>query len=94
MAENKKDLKIRLPESLQAGVYSNNTMVSHTKEEFILDYMMMAPNGGTVVSRVIVSPGHLKRMIHTLQDNLNKYENHFGKVGESNFPTHNVGESG
>lgn len=94
MSETKKDIKIRIPDNLQAGVYANNTMISHTREEFILDFLMMAPNGGSVVSRVVVSPGHLKRMMRTLQENLGKYEANFGTVSKSDFVGTNVGESG
>lgn len=93
MAE-KKDLKIRIPEAVQPGSYANNTMVAHTKEEFILDFMMMAPPGGTVVSRVVVSPSHFKRMIQTLQDNLTKYEQHYGPIGPGDIPSVQVGLSG
>jgi Protein of unknown function (DUF3467) len=35
---------------------------------------------GTVTSRVIVSPGHIKRMITALQDNVKKYEARFGTI--------------
>jgi hypothetical protein len=39
-------------------------IVAHTKEEFILDFMMIAPQtGGSVTSRVILSPGHMKRVL-------------------------------
>ena len=50
-----KEIKINFPQELQGGVYSNNMVVSHTKEEFILDFIMVAPPAGTVTSRVIVS---------------------------------------
>jgi hypothetical protein len=55
-------------------------LVSHTKEEFIMDFMMVAPPVGTVMSRVIISLGHVKRMISALQDNVQKYEARFGTI--------------
>jgi len=94
MANEKKEMKIRIPEGLQAGVYANNTLVSHTREEFILDFMMAAPPTGTVVSRVILSPGHLKRFINTLQTNLQKHEQAFGTVQAVDVPTGKIGFSG
>ena len=51
-----KEIKINFPQDLQGGVYSNNMVVSHTKEEFILDFIMVAPPAGAVTARVIV--GH------------------------------------
>ena len=75
-----KEIKINFPQELQGGVYSNNMVVSHTKEEFILDFIMVAPPAGTVTSRVIVSPGHMKRILAALQDNISKYEKAFGTI--------------
>ena len=79
MAEGQ-EVKINFPPELQGGVYSNNMVVSHTKEEFILDFLMIAPPAGAVTSRVILSPGHLKRALHALQDNLAKYEEKYGPI--------------
>lgn len=82
----KKEVKIAFPESLRGGVYSNNMLVTHTKEEFVLDFMMVAPPAGMVTARVIVSPGHMKRMVSALTDNLKKYEAKFGKLAEAAEP--------
>jgi hypothetical protein len=41
---------------------------------------MVAPPTATVMSRVIMSPGHLKRVISALEDSLKKYEDKFGKL--------------
>ena len=61
-------------------------IVAHTKEEFIMDFMMMAPPVGAVTARVIMSPGHMKRMVAALQDNLKKYELNIGKIEEAPEP--------
>lgn len=79
-------IQISFPEQLKGGVYSNNMIVAHTKEEFILDFMMIAPPMGAVTSRVILSPGHMKRTISALQDNVKKYEEKFGKITEAEEP--------
>ena len=94
MTNQKKELKIRIPEDVQSGVYANNAVVAHTREEFILDFVMAAPPAGTVVSRVIVSPGHLKRLIGALQNNLQKYEQTFGSIEKVDSPPINMGYSG
>ncbi len=77
---NGQEIKVNFPPSLQGGVYSNNMVVTHTKEEFILDFLMVAPPTGTVTARVIVSPGHMKRILTALQENISKYENAFGTI--------------
>ena len=77
---NGQDIKVNFPPELQGGVYSNNMVVSHTKEEFVLDFLMVAPPAGAVTARVIVSPGHMKRILAALQDNISKYESNFGTI--------------
>jgi len=79
MAEGQ-EVKINFPPELQGGVYSNNMVVSHTKEECILDFLMWAPPAGAVTARVAVSPGHMKRILAALQDNISKYERNFGTI--------------
>jgi hypothetical protein len=74
------EVKVNFPQELQGGVYSNNMVVSHTKEEFILDFLMVAPPAGAVTARVVVSPGHMKRILAALQDNISKYERNFGTI--------------
>jgi Protein of unknown function (DUF3467) len=74
------EIKVNFPPELQGGVYSNNMVVSHTKEEFILDFLMVAPPAGAVTARVVVSPGHMKRILSALQDNISNYEKNFGNI--------------
>lgn len=68
------------------GVYSNQMMVRHTREEFLMDFINLFPPEGVVNARVIISPGHLKRMIRALQDNLGQYEAKFGPIIEASSP--------
>jgi hypothetical protein len=82
----KKEVKVTFPESIRGGVYSNTMFITHTKEEFILDFMMITPPVGTVTARVITSPGHMKRMVSALAENLKKYEAKFGKLAEAPEP--------
>lgn len=65
---------------MSRGRYSNNMAVSHSPEEFIVDWLLSSPSGTHLVSRIIVSPGHMKRIVEALSDNLRKYENRFGSV--------------
>jgi len=86
MSTKKPELPIKIPDSVLPGVYSNQMVVSHTREEFVLDFVTMFPPQGVVAARVIVSPGHLKRMIRALGENLARYERHFGALPEAPAP--------
>ena len=85
MSEQRK-LPVKMPESVLPGVYANQMLVSHTREEFVLDFVNAFPPEGVVNARVILSPGHLKRMIRALTDNLSRYENKFGQIIEATAP--------
>lgn len=89
--QNQKEIKIKVKDEDLKGVYSNLMQVSHTKEEFILDFFMMGAPAGILASRVIMSPGHLKRIIKALEDNIGKYENKFGRIEEAEAPQREVG---
>jgi hypothetical protein len=88
MAEQKKpqEITVIFPEHLRGGVYCNSMFVTHTKEEFIMDFMMVAPPIGAVTARVVISPGHMKRVVSALQINLMKYEERFGKLTAAEEP--------
>ena len=80
MPNKTNEIRVDFPKELLGGVYSNNMVVAHTGDEFIMDFLVMAPPSGTVTARVIVSPSHIKRIVKTLQDNISKYEQKFGNI--------------
>lgn len=72
------------------GVYSNLMMITHRKEEFILDFMFLQPQRAargrsvaTLRSRVITSPEHAKRILRALQENVARYEASYGEIKEA-----------
>jgi hypothetical protein len=67
-------------DEMSRGRYSNNMLVTHSPEEFIIDWLLNSPSGTHMVSRIIVSPGHMKRIIDALTGNMRKYESKFGSV--------------
>ncbi len=91
MTKQEKKINVKFPEHLQAGAYTNMMAVSHTREEFIVDFLMLTPPLGTVTSRIICSPGHMKRIVATLQDNLRKYEEIHGIVQATDAPHDHIG---
>ena len=70
-----------------AGVYSNLMMVSHRKEEFVLDFLFVQPQKSqkgqgvaNLRSRVITAPEHVKRIVQALGENIRRYEEKFGEI--------------
>ena len=90
---NQKQIQIKISDEVLKGVYANAMQVAHSKEEFILDFMNLTPHmgAGIVTGRVIMSPGHLKRVIAALQDNLKKYESQFGRIEQADAPNEEIG---
>jgi hypothetical protein len=90
-AQQGQQLQVKVTDEVLKGVYSNMVQVGHTAEEFILDFMDLFPPTGIVAARVIVSPGHAKRIAAALADNIKKYEEQFGSIKPSEGPSHQVG---
>lgn len=87
----KQELQIKIKDEDLKGAYSNLMRVSHSKEEFILDFFVVSPPSGALASRVIVNPSHFKRMIGAFQENLEKYEGKFGKIECPETPQEKIG---
>ncbi len=83
-----KQLQIKISDEMLKGVYANAMQVAHSQEEFMLDFLNLSPHLGTgvVTARVIMSPGHLKRVIAALSENLKRYEDRFGKIEQAQSP--------
>ena len=93
MEGGQKPLEIQLtfPDHLRGGVYANNMSIAHTREEFVLDFLMVAPPAGSLTARVILSPGHAKRVAAALVENLRKYEETFGALHAAEEPRGRIG---
>jgi hypothetical protein len=83
---DEQNIHIKIPEEILRGVYANQMVVRHSREEFVIDFINVCPPEGIVNARVIVSPGHLKRMVTALGENLTRYEQRFGPVTTSEAP--------
>ncbi len=86
-------IQIKASDDALKGTYSNLMQVTHLSEEFVLDFMNVYPFQGLGVlsARIIVSPGHLKRMVSALSENLKRYEDTHGKIQEAEAPSSEVG---
>jgi len=78
--ESAQQIQIITGDEMSRGRYSNNMAVSHSSEEFIIEWLLNSPSGTHLVSRIIVTPGHLKRIIDALSENMGRYENNYGSV--------------
>lgn len=88
--EEQSQISVQLDPQAAQGVYSNLMMISHRKEEFILDFLFVQPSRGpqgqqvaNLRSRVITSPEHMKRIARALQENIARYESTFGPIQEA-----------
>ncbi len=77
-------IEIKVDDSIAAGVYSNFANISHSPDEFIIDFLFVNPSPppgfGKLASRIILSPGHAKRLLSALSENVRKYEERFGEI--------------
>lgn len=87
-------INIKANDEALKGAYSNMMQILHTKEEFVLDFLNIFPPTGTLNSRVILSPGHFKRVLKAMEENLKKYEDQFGKVSQAKAPNQSIGFQG
>jgi len=79
-------LNVKIGDEELKGRYSNLLRITHTREEFILDFINLVPPQGVVTARIVTSPGHLKRIIRALGANLERYEQTYGSIPEAEEP--------
>ena len=91
----KKELKIELPADVAAGKYSNLAVISHSAQEFFVDFVTVAPNmpQAKVQSRVVMTPENVKNLLFAFRDNIAKYEATFGEI-EHKVPKGGAPKSG
>jgi len=85
------EIQIKINDEKLKGEYSNLVQILHQKEEFILDFFSVFPPAGTLNSRVVLSPGHFKRMVNAMTQNLKLYEEKFGTIAEVDTPEQKIG---
>jgi hypothetical protein len=80
--KNENQMQIELKEEIANGIYANLAVIAHSSSEFVMDFINMMPGvaKSQVRSRVIMAPEHVKRLAMALADNINRYEEQFGKI--------------
>jgi len=75
-------INVELTDEIAEGVYSNLAMIAHSNSEFVIDFIRLMPGvpKAKVKSRIIMTPDHAKRLLAALKDNIDKYEEAFGRI--------------
>jgi predicted transcriptional regulator len=85
--KNEHQINIELSDEVAEGIYSNLAVITHSHSEFIVDFVKIMPGipKAKVKARIILTPQHAKRLLNALKDNVQKFEESFGKI-EDNSP--------
>jgi len=85
-------INIELKEEVGQGTYSNLAIITHSRSEFVIDFVRIMPGlpKADVKSRIILTPEHAKRLLSALTDNINRYENAHGTIGIDDFDNNDM----
>lgn len=81
-------LNIELSDEIAEGIYSNLAVITHSPQEFVVDFIRMMPGipKAKVKSRIILTPQHVKRFMLALKDNISKFESIHGTIKSDENP--------
>lgn len=78
-----KDVTLQIAPEVARGQYTNLAIITHTRDEFLIDFALAYPQQAPVVtSRVITSPRHAKALLRSLEDNIRRFEARHGVIAE------------
>jgi DNA gyrase inhibitor GyrI len=75
--------EIQIADNIPGAEYANAMQVNHSKDEFQIMFLSIMGMSGRVTGKVMTNPGHFKRMVNAMNENLKKYEDQFGEIKES-----------
>ena len=78
--ETEQTLKVSANAEIMKGAYCNSAFIKHSKDDFILDFIIAESGEGYLVSKVITNPSHAKKILNALKDNIEKYEKAYGEI--------------
>lgn len=84
MSDEQPRIQIHVDPDDMIGEYANLVGITHSAEEFYLDFMFIPPHQNTdamLLKRLLLSPAHAKRLTGAMQDQINKFESVFGAIG-------------
>lgn len=91
--EKQVQIRIELDDAMAQGAYANLAFIRHSETEFTIDFIYVQPQEpkAKVRARVISSPGHTKRLLLALQENIKRYEEKFGEIKAAGEPSKRIG---
>ena len=83
--------QIKIADNIPGAEYANAMQANHNKDEFQVMFLSIMGGSGKVTGKIMTNPGHFKRMVLAMNDNLKKYEDQFGEIKESEVPGKEIG---
>jgi len=74
-------LKFTDPQNKAAGRFCTLINIGHTPEFFAMDFRSVTPEGeACLLGRYFLTPQHAKRLLHTLKEHMDGFEEEFGII--------------
>ncbi len=88
MENEQAPLQVEIDENVARGIYTNLALITHSETEFLLDFLFLQPQSPKtkVLTRLVTSPVHAKRLMWALKENLEKYEARHGAIPAGEAP--------
>ena len=80
-------MNLLTPVDVARGVYANVALIHHMQEEFVFDFVFQLGDLSVqLVSRVVLSPPHVKLLHSVLGENIARYEKKHGTITAREVP--------
>lgn len=89
--QNATKKEIKISDNIPGAEYANAMQVNHSRDEFQMMYLNLMGASGRVTGKIITTPGHFKRMVAAMADNLKKYEDKYGEIKEADIEGKEIG---
>ena len=82
--EKVQEIKVEIDSKIGEGAYSNLVIIAHSDSEFVFDFATFLPGNPSarVHSRIVMTPKHAKLLLHSLQQNIARFESQYGDIPE------------
>jgi len=80
--KNQPNIKVEIPADERIVNYSNFAIVSHSPEEFVIDFARILPGKeqAQIVARIIMTPKNAKMFSIAMKTNIENYEKKMGEI--------------
>jgi hypothetical protein len=79
-------LTIKADDEVAKGRFANYAQIGHQAEQFVIDFAWVQNDIGWLLSRIILTPAHARRLATALHENIAKYEARFGTIPTGTTP--------